>query len=70
MNIVYCISIHELLMMYDHTTLSIFLPNGRTNCNEIILCMRTFPTAYSNYSLMEMIWTFNSIISRYVMCNC
>ena len=70
MNIVYCIRIHELLMMYDRTTLRIFLPTGRTNCNEIILRMRTFPTAYSNYSLMEIIWIFNSIIRGYVMSNC
>ena len=37
MNIVYCIRIHELLMMYDRTTLRIFLPNRRISFNEIIL---------------------------------
>ena len=71
MNIVYWIYIHEVLMIYDCITLSsIFLLNGKDKRNDIILCMHSFPTAYSNYSLMEIILIFNSVMSGYVMSNC
>ena len=44
----------KLLIIYECIALSrIFVLNGIGNCNEIILHMRKFPTAYSNYSLME-----------------
>ena len=44
----------KLLMIYECIALSrIFLINGISSCNELILHMRTFPTAYNNYSLME-----------------
>ena len=32
--------------------------------------MRTFPTAYNNCLLKEIILTFNSTVSKYVMSNC
>ena len=32
--------------------------------------MRTFPTPYSNCLLKEIILTFNSAVSKYVMSNC
>ena len=71
MNIVYWIYIYEVLMIYDCITLSsIFLLNGKDKRNDIILCMHSFPTAYNNYSLMEIILIFNSVMSGYVMSNC
>ena len=61
----------KVLMRYDCLTLSsIFLLNEKRKRNRIILRMRTFPTAYSNYLLKEIILTFNSVISKYVMSNC
>ena len=60
----------KLLMRYDcHTLSSIFLFNEKER-NGIILRMRTFPAAYSNYLLKEIKLTFNSAMSKYVMSNC
>ena len=48
----YCVfgsAFMKLLKIYECIALSrIFLNNGTSNCNETILHMRTFPTAYSN----------------------
>ena len=63
-------AVMKLLKICDRTTLSrIFFLNGTSNCNEIVLRMQTFLTAYSNYSLMEIIIDFYFIISRYVISN-
>ena len=60
-----------LLMIYDCITLSsIFLTQWKIKCKEIILGMQTFPNAHSNYLLKEIILTFNSVISKYVMSYC
>ena len=53
----YCVfgsAFMKLLKIYECIALSrIFLNNGTSNCNETILHMRTFPTAYSNCWLTE-----------------
>ena len=70
MNIVYWIHIHESIdkLRLPHTVKYILFNEKKRN--GIILRMQTFPAAYSNYLLKEIILTFNSVISKYVMSNC
>ena len=72
MNIVYWIHIHEstVLMRFDCLTLSSIFYSMKKKHNGIILRMWTFPAAYNNYLLKEIILTFNSAMSKYVMSNC
>ena len=71
MNIVNWIYIHEKYW-WDMTTshCQVYFYSLKRVRNGIILSMQTFPTAYSNCWLKEIILTFNSAVSKYVMSNC